>query len=49
MDGIEQSGLPPYGPPYLAVALDKAELDVLGERVEKKSLSFLERVKAQCW
>nr|XP_046253625.1 solute carrier family 26 member 6-like isoform X2 [Scatophagus argus] len=49
MDSIEQSGLRHYGEPYLAVDLDKAQLDVLGGRVEKKSLSFLERVKAQCW
>ncbi|XP_070695156.1 solute carrier family 26 member 6-like [Pempheris klunzingeri] len=49
MDSIEPNGRPHYRQPYLAVVLDEAQLDVLGERVEKKSLSFLERVKAQCW
>lgn len=49
MDSVERNGLPHYRQPYLAVALDEAQLDVLGERVEKKSLSFLEKVKAQCW
>ncbi|XP_051280438.1 prestin-like isoform X2 [Dicentrarchus labrax] len=48
MDSVEQSGLPPHRQPYLAVALDETQLDVLGERVEKKYLSFLEKVKAQC-
>ncbi|XP_030279253.1 prestin [Sparus aurata] len=48
MDSIERSGLPHYRQPYLSVALDNAQLDVLGKRVEKKSLSVLERVKAQC-
>ncbi|TDH10818.1 hypothetical protein EPR50_G00079020 [Perca flavescens] len=49
MDSVEQIGLHHYRQPYLAVALDEAQLDALGQRVEKKSLSFLERVKAQCW
>ncbi|XP_040904043.1 solute carrier family 26 member 6 [Toxotes jaculatrix] len=49
MDSAERNGLPHYRQPYHAVALDEAQLDVLGQRVEKKSLSFLERVKAQCW
>ncbi|XP_073325631.1 solute carrier family 26 member 6-like [Pagrus major] len=48
MDSVERGGLPHYRQPYLAVALDNAQLDVLGKRVEKKSLSVLERVKAQC-
>ncbi|XP_049922096.1 prestin isoform X2 [Epinephelus moara] len=49
MDSIEQNGLPHFRQPYLAVALDEAQLDVLGQRVEKKSLSILERLKALCW
>lgn len=49
MDSVEQNGLSHYKQPYLAAALDEAQLDVLGQRVEKKSLSFLERIKAQCW
>ncbi|KAK1898752.1 Prestin [Dissostichus eleginoides] len=46
---MEQNGLPHNRQPYLAVALDEAQLDVLGQRVKNKSLSVLERVKAQCW
>ncbi|XP_041654926.1 solute carrier family 26 member 6 isoform X2 [Cheilinus undulatus] len=49
MDSTEQNSLPPNRQPYFAVGLDEKQLDVLGERVEKKSLSLLERVKAQCW
>lgn len=49
MDSTERNGLPHHRKPYLAVALDEAQLDVLGQRVEKKSQSLLERVKAQCW
>ncbi|XP_059190072.1 prestin-like [Centropristis striata] len=49
MDSIERNGLPHIRQPYLAVALDEAQLDVLGQRVEKKTLSCLERVKAHCW
>ncbi|KAM7404423.1 hypothetical protein PAMP_011768 [Pampus punctatissimus] len=49
MDSVERNGLPHYRQSYLTVALDEAQLDVLGQREEKKSLSFLERVKAQCW
>ncbi|XP_054868644.1 uncharacterized protein LOC111570008 [Amphiprion ocellaris] len=49
MDSNERNGLPHHRKPYLAVALDEAQLDVLGQRVEKKSQSLLERVKAQCW
>lgn len=49
MDSFEQSSLPHYGQPYPAVALDTAQLDVLGGRVEQSSLSFLERVKGHCW
>ncbi|XP_067447768.1 solute carrier family 26 member 6-like [Thunnus thynnus] len=49
MDTIDRNGLPHYRQSYLAVSLDEAQLDVLGQRVEKKSLSLLERVKAQCW
>ncbi|KAE8293228.1 Solute carrier family 26 member 6 [Larimichthys crocea] len=48
MDSVDRSGLPHDRQPHLAVALDKSQLDVLGERVEKKSLPFLERVKARC-
>lgn len=36
MDSIEQIGLPPYGPPYFTVALDKAQLDVLGGTSRKE-------------
>ncbi|KAK5863275.1 hypothetical protein PBY51_000317 [Eleginops maclovinus] len=46
---MEQDGLPHNRQPYLAVALDEAQLDILGQRVKNKSLSVLERVKAQCW
>lgn len=49
MDSTEQSGLLHHRQPSLTVALDKTQLDVLGERVEKESLSVLEKVKAQCW
>lgn len=49
MDGVEQNGFPHYRRPYFTVPLDEVQLDVLGQRVEKKSLSLLERVKAQCW
>ncbi|KAI4823524.1 hypothetical protein KUCAC02_012107 [Chaenocephalus aceratus] len=45
---MEQNGLPHNRQPYLAVALDEAQLDVLGQRVKNKSLSVLKRVKAQC-
>ncbi|XP_031701275.1 solute carrier family 26 member 6 isoform X2 [Anarrhichthys ocellatus] len=48
MDSVEQNGLPHYRQPYLTVALDEAQLDVLGQRVEQQSLSLLERVKSQC-
>ncbi|XP_062419659.1 solute carrier family 26 member 6-like [Pungitius pungitius] len=48
MDSVEPNGLPHKRPPLQAVALDEAQLDVLGQRVEQQSLSFLERVKAQC-
>ncbi|TKS77285.1 Prestin Solute carrier family 26 member 5 [Collichthys lucidus] len=48
MDSVDRNGLPHDRQPHLAVALDKSQLDVLGERVEKKSLPFLERVKARC-
>ncbi|KAI9531047.1 hypothetical protein NQZ68_000541 [Dissostichus eleginoides] len=48
-DKMEQNGLPHNRQPYLAVALDEAQLDVLGQRVKNKSLSVLERVKAKCW
>ncbi|XP_074537134.1 prestin [Halichoeres trimaculatus] len=49
MDSAEPNGLPPNRQSYLAVGLDEAQLDVLGERVAKKSPTVLERVKAQCW
>ncbi|XP_029974343.1 solute carrier family 26 member 6 [Salarias fasciatus] len=49
MDGVEHNGFPHYRQPYLSVPLDEVQLDFLGQRVEKKSLSLLERVKAQCW
>ncbi|KAG7519708.1 solute carrier family 26 member 6-like [Solea senegalensis] len=49
MDSSEGSGLPHHRQPYLAVALDEAQLGVLGQRGEKNGLSFVERVKAQCW
>ncbi|KAF7652049.1 hypothetical protein LDENG_00102270 [Lucifuga dentata] len=49
MDAIQQSGFPHSSQPYHAVPLDEAQLDILGHRVEKKSRSVLERVKAQCW
>lgn len=49
MDGVEQNGFPHYRQPYLTVPLDEVQLDFLGQRVEKKSLSLLERMKAQCW
>ncbi|XP_022059025.1 prestin isoform X5 [Acanthochromis polyacanthus] len=49
MDSAEPNGLPHHRKPYLAIALDEAQLDVLGQRVEKKSQSLLERVKAKCW
>ncbi|XP_068997691.1 solute carrier family 26 member 6 [Embiotoca jacksoni] len=48
MDSVELNGLPHDEQPCLTVALDEAQLDVLGQRVEKKSMSCLERVKAQC-
>ncbi|XP_061592717.1 solute carrier family 26 member 6 isoform X2 [Cololabis saira] len=47
MDGAEPNGLPHCRRHYLA--LDEAQLDVLGHKVQKTSPSFLERVKAQCW
>ncbi|XP_074500806.1 solute carrier family 26 member 6 [Sebastes fasciatus] len=49
MDSVEDNGLPHYKQPHLAVPLDEAQIDVLGQRVENKSLSILEKVKAQCW
>ncbi|XP_071331325.1 solute carrier family 26 member 6 isoform X2 [Trachinotus anak] len=49
MDSAERNGLPHHRQPYLAVTLDEAQLDILGQRREKQSMSFLERVKAQCW
>ncbi|KAM3617418.1 uncharacterized protein V6R79_005903 [Siganus canaliculatus] len=49
MDSVERSDLPPDRQPYLTIALDRAQLDVLGKRVEKEPLSYLERVKEQCW
>ncbi|XP_008282953.1 solute carrier family 26 member 6 [Stegastes partitus] len=49
MDGAEQNDLPRHRTCHLTVALDEAQLDVLGRRVEKKSQSLLERVKTQCW
>ncbi|XP_047455450.1 prestin [Mugil cephalus] len=49
MDSAQQNGLPHHRQNYLTVVLDEAQLDVLGQRVGKRSLSFLERAKAQCW
>ncbi|KAM8862631.1 solute carrier family 26 member 6 isoform 2-T2 [Spinachia spinachia] len=48
MDSVDQSGFPHNRPPYQAVAVDEAQLDVLGQRLEQRPLSFLERVKTQC-
>ncbi|CAJ1055475.1 prestin-like [Xyrichtys novacula] len=49
MDSVEPNGLSPNRQSYLTVGLDEAQLDVFGERVAKKPLSVLEKVKAQCW
>uniref|UniRef100_A0A8D3AF27 Solute carrier family 26 member 6 n=1 Tax=Scophthalmus maximus TaxID=52904 RepID=A0A8D3AF27_SCOMX len=49
MDSTERNGLSHNRQPYLEVALDEAQLDVLGQRAEKRSFTFLERIKSQCW
>ncbi|XP_019718588.1 solute carrier family 26 member 6 isoform X5 [Hippocampus comes] len=46
MDDTEQNDHPDNRP-YLAVALDEAQLEVIGQRVDT-SVPFLERVKMQC-
>ncbi|XP_051913322.1 solute carrier family 26 member 6-like isoform X3 [Hippocampus zosterae] len=46
MDDTEQNDHPD-NMPYLAVALDETQLEVIGQRVDT-SVSFLERVKVQC-
>ncbi|KAM9751003.1 solute carrier family 26 member 6 [Menidia menidia] len=48
MDSVEPNRCQHCGHNYLTVALDETQLDVLGQRVENKSQSLLERVKAQC-
>ncbi|XP_028308171.1 solute carrier family 26 member 6 isoform X1 [Gouania willdenowi] len=50
MDSVEQNGVPHHRQSYLSVTvtLDEAQLDVLGQRVEKTPPSFLERVKSHC-
>ncbi|XP_063319700.1 prestin-like [Pelmatolapia mariae] len=49
MDNVEQNDRPRSRQLVLADALDEAQLDLLGQRLEKKSLSLSERVKSQCW
>ncbi|XP_039460301.1 prestin-like isoform X7 [Oreochromis aureus] len=48
MDNVEQNDRPRSRQLVLADALDEAQLDLLGQRLEKKSLSLSERVKSQC-
>ncbi|CAG6021188.1 unnamed protein product [Menidia menidia] len=48
MDSVEPNRCQHCGHNYLTVALDETQLDFLGQRVENKSQSLLERVKAQC-
>nr|XP_024655282.1 prestin-like isoform X4 [Maylandia zebra] len=48
MDSVEQNDRPRSRQLVLAHALDEAQLDLLGQRLEKKCLSLSERVKSQC-
>ncbi|XP_053705531.1 solute carrier family 26 member 6 isoform X1 [Synchiropus splendidus] len=48
MESVERNGLPLCRRSYLSVALDEAQLEVIGQRVDRKSPSFLERVKTHC-
>ncbi|KAM4563682.1 solute carrier family 26 member 6 [Odontesthes bonariensis] len=47
MDSVKRNSRVHCRQNYLA--LDETQLDVLGQRAEKKALSLLERLKAQCW
>ncbi|XP_029993862.1 solute carrier family 26 member 6 [Sphaeramia orbicularis] len=52
MDAAQINGLPqPYHTTTASTttALDEAQLDVLGQRVEKNPQPLLQRLKAQCW